>query len=454
LKVMAALVLAAGEGTRMRSSRPKVLHKILGKTLIERVVDTVEQLGLGRIEVVVSALDDGVRDILGSRTGYVVQNERLGTGHALMQAKGSFAGYEGGLLVLSGDSPLLTVGTLRNLIERHTTSGATATILTTCPADAMARGRVLRDPEGGVTCIVEESDASDNQKGVAEINVGTYCFDAGALFDALERVGTDNAQNEYYLTDVIEVLAREGKKMESVQTDDPDETIGINSRMDLAEATGLCRDRNLARLMRDGVTIVDPNACYVADDVKIGKDTAVYPGCWIEGKTVIGEGCTIGPHSVIVDCTIGGGTSVVLSHCVGAVIGNDTRVGPFSRIRPETRVGDRDRIGNFVELKKTEVGEDTSVSHLTYLGDAVVGSHVNVGAGTITANYDGVRKHQTVIEDGASIGSDTVLVAPVRVGKDAKTGAGAIVASGKDVAPGDVVVGVPARSIGKSKRKE
>ncbi len=454
MKVVAAVVLAAGEGVRMRSSRPKVLHTILGSTLIERVVDTVEQLGLDRVEVVVSALDDGVRDVLGARAGYVVQSERLGTGHALMQAKESFAGCEGGLLVLSGDAPLLSVGTLRNLVERHATSGAAATILTTCPADAMARGRVLRDDKGGITRIVEERDASQNQKGIAEINTGTYCFDAGALFDALECVSRDNDQSEYYLTDVIEILVREGKKVESVRCDDPDETIGINSRMHLAEATRLCRDRNLARLMHDGVTIVDPSACYISDDVKIGQDTTVYPGCWIQGKTVIGEGCTIGPHSVIVDCTIGDGTSVVLSHCVGAVIGNDTRVGPFSRIRPETRVGDRDRIGNFVELKKTEIGADTSVSHLTYLGDAVVGSHVNVGAGTITANYDGVRKHKTVIEDGASIGSDTVLVAPVRIGKDAKTGAGAVIASGEDVAPGDVVVGVPARSMSKRKRKE
>jgi bifunctional UDP-N-acetylglucosamine pyrophosphorylase/glucosamine-1-phosphate N-acetyltransferase len=451
---MAAVVLAAGEGTRMRSSRPKVLHTILGKTLIERVVETVEQLELDRIELVVSALDDGVGDVIGPRVGYVAQSERLGTGHALLQAKESLAGYEGGLLVLSGDAPLLTVETLKRLIDQHVTSGAAATILTTCPADAMARGRVLRDDGGHVIRIVEESDASENQKGIAEINAGTYCFDAATVFGALELVGRDNDQSEYYLTDVIEILVREGKKVESVQTDNPDEMIGINSRMHLAEATRLCRDRNLARLMSEGVTIIDPSACYIADDVNIGKDTAVYPGCWIQGKTVIGEACTIGPDAVIVDCAIGDGTSVVMSHCVGGVIGKDARVGPFARIRPETRVGDRDCIGNFVELKKTELGADTSVPHLTYLGDAVVGSRVNVGAGTITANYDGVRKYQTVIEDGASIGSNTVLVAPVKVGKDAKTGAGAVVARGKDVAPGDVVAGVPARSMGKKKRKE
>jgi bifunctional UDP-N-acetylglucosamine pyrophosphorylase/glucosamine-1-phosphate N-acetyltransferase len=204
--------------------------------------------------------------------------------------------------------------------------------------------------------------------------------------------------------------------------------------------------------MGDGVTIIDPSACYVSDDVKIGEDTSLYPGCWIEGKTVIGERCTIGPHSVIIDCTIGDDTSVLMSHCVGAVVGNEVRVGPFARLRPETRVGDRDRIGNFVELKKTQVGPGTSVSHLTYLGDATVGSGVNIGAGTITANYDGVRKHRTVIEDGAHIGSNTVLVAPVKVGKDAKTGAGAVVTRGKDVAAGDVVAGVPAKPLEKGKR--
>ena len=454
LEGMAVVILAAGEGTRMRSSHPKVLHTILGETLIERVVETVDQLGLDRIEVIVSDLDDGVRDVLGSRVGYVVQSERLGTGHALLQAKEAFAGYEGDLLVLSGDAPFISVDTVRRLIDRHVSSGAAATILTTSPVDAMARGRVLRDDKGNVASIVEESDANGNQKGIAEINAGTYCFDAAAVFDALESVGRDNDQDEYYLTDVIEILVRDGKKVESVRTDDPDETIGINSRAHLAEATRLCRDRNLVRLMRDGVTIIDPSACYISDDVRIGKDTAVFPGSWIQGKTVIGERCTIGPHSVIIDCTIGDGTSVVMSHCVGAAIGEEVKVGPFARIRPETRIGDRDRIGNFVELKKTEVGADTSVAHLTYLGDAVVGSGVNIGAGTITANYDGVRKHQTVIEDGANIGSDTVLVAPVKIGKDATTGAGAVVARGKDVAPGDVVVGVPAKSLGKRKRKK
>jgi len=248
-------------------------------------------------------------------------------------------------------------------------------------------------------------------------------------------------------------LVSDGKKVESFRTDDPDETIGINSRAHLAEAVRLCCDTNLARLMDDGVTVIDPNTCYVSDDVRIGKDTVVYPGSWIEGKTVIGERCTVGPHSFISECTIGDDTRVVMSHCEGAVVGNGVNVGPFARLRPGTRVGDRDRIGNFVELKETEVGSDTSIAHLAYLGDAVVGSNVNVGAGTITANYDGVRKNRTVIEDGASIGSNTVLVAPVRVGKDAKTGAGAVVSRKKDVPPGETVVGVPAKPLRKKKRK-
>jgi len=453
VKDVAAVILAAGEGTRMRSSHPKVLHKILGKTLIERVVETVRALELDRIEVVVSSLDDGVGDLLGQSVGYVIQKERLGTGHALLQAKNGFAGYEGDLLVLYGDAPFLSVETLRRLIGRHVESGAAATILTTCPDDAMARGRVVRDENGNVTCVVEERDATEHQRGIVEINVGTYCFSANAVFDALERVRPDNEQQEYYLTDAIEILVRDGRKVESFRTDDPDETIGINSRFDLAKATRFCRDMNLARLMTNGVTVVDPSVCYISDAVAIGRDTVVYPGSWIEGDTAIGERCRIGPYSVVIDCTIGDGTSVVMSHCVGAVIGKEVNIGPFARIRPETRIGDRDRIGNFVELKKTEIGADTSVAHLAYLGDAVIGSGVNIGAGTITANYDGVTKNQTIIEDGASIGSNTVLVAPVKVGKEAVTGAGAVVTRGKDVAPGEVVVGAPAKPLRKKKRK-
>jgi bifunctional UDP-N-acetylglucosamine pyrophosphorylase/glucosamine-1-phosphate N-acetyltransferase len=453
LKGISAVVLGAGEGTRMKSSHPKVLHKVLGKTLIEYVVETLEQLGLDRIEIVVSNLDDGVRDVLGSRVGYIVQKERLGTGHALAQARAALKDYDGDLLVLYGDGPFLSVETLRALVDRHVGSGATATILTTCPADAMARGRVLRDENGTVLRVVEDRDASDQQKGLPEINVGTYCFDAKAVFEALDKVRPDNDQKEYYLTDVIGILVRDGKKVESVRTDDPDETMGINARAHLAEATRFRRDRNVARLMVEGVTIVDPTACYIGDDVRIGKDTVVYPGTWIEGKTVIGERCTIGPHTVIIDCTIGDDTRVVMSHCASALIGDETYVGPFARIRAGTRVGDRVRVGNFVELKKTELGQDTSVAHLTYLGDAVVGSGVNIGAGTITANYDGVSKNQTIIENGARIGSNTVLVAPVKVGKNAKTGAGSVVTKGKDVPTGETVVGVPAKPLRKKTRQ-
>jgi len=453
LKGVAALILAAGKGTRMKSSQPKVLHLIFGKTLIERVVETVEQLEPDRIAVIVGELDDGVRDRLGSRAEYVVQEKRLGTGHAVLQAKSAFDGYEGNLLVLYGDAPFLSADTLRHLVEHHIESGASGTILTTCPADAMARGRVLRDEQGNVTRVVEERDASEHEKGIVEINVGTYCFNPKDLFDALERLKPDNDQGEYYLTDTVEILVKDGKRVASVRTDDPDETIGINSRAELAAAISLCRDRNVARLMRDGVTIIDPHACYIADDVRIGSDSIVYPGTWIEGNTVIGERSVIGPHSVIVDCTVGDDTSITMSHCVGAVIGSKVSVGPFARIRPETRIGDRGRIGNFVELKNATVGSDTSVAHLAYLGDALVGSDVNIGAGTVTANYDGVRKNRTVVDDGARIGCNTVLIAPVTVGKDAVTGAGSVVTRNNDVAPGQTVVGVPAKPLRKKKRK-
>ena len=453
MKGVAALILAAGKGKRMKSSQPKVLHRILGKTLIERVVDTVEQLEPDKIVTIVGDLGDGVRDTLGSRVEYIVQKERLGTGHAVLEAKSAFNGYKGKLLVLYGDAPFLSADTLRRLVEIHLESGASGTILTTRPADAMARGRVLRDEQGNVTRVVEERDASEHQKGIVEINVGTYCFNPSELFEALEQVKPDNDQNEYYLTDIVEILVKDGKRVESLRTDDPDETIGINSRAELAEAVRLCRDRNVARLMRDGVTVIDPRTCYVSDDVQIGRDSVVYPGTWIEGGTVIGERSVIGPYSVIVDCAVGDDTSITMSHCVGAVIGSRVNVGPFARVRPETHIGDGDRIGNFVELKKAEIGTDTSVAHLTYLGDALVGAGVNIGAGAVTANYDGVRKNRTVIEDGARIGCSTVLVAPVTIGKDAVTGAGAVVTRNNDVAPGQTVVGVPAKPLRKKKRK-
>jgi len=453
LKDAAALILAAGKGTRMKSSQPKVLHLILGKTLIERVVETVEQLELDRTAVIVGGLDDGVRDRLGSRVEYAVQEKRLGTGHAVLQAKRAFDGYKGKLLVLYGDAPFLSADTLRRLVDHHVASAASGTILTTCPADAMARGRVLRDEQGHVTRVVEERDASEQQKGVVEINVGTYCFNPKDLFDALERLKPDNDQGEYYLTDIIEVLVKDGKRVESLRTDDPEETIGINSRSDLAAAISLCRDRNVARLMEDGVTVIDPYTCWIADDVRIGSDSIVYPGTWIEGNTMIGERSVIGPHSVIVDCAIGDDTNITMSHCVGAVIGSKVNVGPFARIRPETRIGDRARIGNFVELKNANVGASTSVAHLAYLGDALVGSGVNIGAGTGTANYDGVRKNRTTIDDGARIGCNTVLVAPVTIGKDAVTGAGSVVTRNNDVPPGQTVVGVPAKPLRNTKRK-
>jgi bifunctional UDP-N-acetylglucosamine pyrophosphorylase/glucosamine-1-phosphate N-acetyltransferase len=453
VKGMAALILAAGKGTRMKSSQPKVLHLILGKTLIERVVETVEQLEPDRIAAIVGDLDDGVRDKLGSKAEYIVQEKRLGTGHAVLQAKSAFDGYKGKLLVLYGDAPFLSATTLRRLVDHHMTSGASGTILTTCPDDAMARGRVVRDEQGNVTRVVEERDASEQQKGIVEINVGTYCFDPNDLFDALERLKPDNDQDEYYLTDIVEILVKDGKRVESFRTDDPEETIGINSRSDLAAAISLCRDRNVARLMRDGVTVIDPCACYIADDVKIGSESIVYPGTWIEGKTVIGERSVIGPHCVIVDCTIGDDTNITMSHCVGAVIGSNVNVGPFARIRPETRVGDKNRIGNFVELKETQTGVDTKVAHLAYLGDAAIGSGVTIGAGTVTANFDGVRKNRTVIDDGARIGCNTVLVAPVTIGRDAVTGAGSVVTRNNDVAPGETVVGVPAKPLRKKRRK-
>lgn len=415
MKKTGALILAAGKGTRLRSELPKALHTLCGKPMLGFLIDRAREAGARTPVVVAGYRADLVRGWAGSRAKIVLQKKQLGSGHAVSCAASAFRGFDGTILLFYCDTPLLTAGTVEHLLARHRATRADATLLSVRAADPTGYGRIRRGASGEVLSIVEEINATPEEKAIREINVGFYAFESKALFAALKKVGRDARKNEYYLTDVIGILSASGR-VEAVETADSEEVQGVNSLKELAQAEAVAQKRVLERLMAAGVRIRDPRTTTIDADVEIGQDTTVLP------HTVVEEGASIGRH-----CTI----------------------GPFARIRARSRIGDRVVIGNFVEIVRSEIASGTQVKHLTYLGDARVGRGVNIGAGTITANYDGKAKHTTVIGDGAQIGSGTVLVAPVRVGKNAKTGAGSVVPARRHVADGSIVVGVPARILRK-----
>jgi len=439
-----AMVLAAGKGKRMQSDLPKVLHLLCGQPLLTYVLDTLDAAGLPRPVVVIGHAADSVRTLAGARAECVEQHEPLGTGHAVMQALPHLAPTDGPLLVLYGDTPLLRPQTVQALLELHQRSGAAATILTAAPDDPTGYGRVIRASDGSVERIVEEADASADEARIREINAGSYVFEPEALGRALAQLRPDNAQGEYYLTDTIAWLLRAGRRVSALRGA-AEEALGINSRRELAAAERVMRRRLLERLMDAGVTLVDPETTYVHAGVRAGQDTIVHPQSYLEGQTVIGRACVIGPQARLLDAVLGDRVTVEASTIVGSEIGEGSRVGPYSRLRPGSRIGRFVEIGNYAEIKNATIGDYTKVHHMSYIGDATLGTRVNIGAGTVTCNYDGRRKYQTVIEDEAFIGSDSMLIAPVRIGRGAVTGAGAVV--NKDVPPGGVAVGVPARVI-------
>ncbi|HXG60175.1 MAG TPA: NTP transferase domain-containing protein [Planctomycetota bacterium] len=413
LENVKAVVLAAGKGVRMKSERAKVLHEVLGRPVLDYVLRHLRAAGVEDIVLVVGHQADRVRAAApGCRC--VEQKEQKGTGHALLSAEPALAGFSGDLFVLAGDAPLIGPNTLRRMLDEHRRAGRDATFLSACLDDPTGYGRVLRDrATGRFLRFVEEADAAPEQKNIPECNSGAYVLRAPAIFEALREVRPDNAKGEIYLTDALAVLASRGRPVDACRSQNPAEIYGINTRRDLVAVTNFLRWKILEHHMDGGVTVVDPSTTFIEDDVTIGADTVIHPFTVIRRGVSIGRGC---------------------------------EVGPFSHLRPGTVLEDGAEIGNFVEVKKSRVGPHSKAKHLTYLGDAVLGAHVNIGAGTITANYDGVSKHPTIIEDGVQTGSHTVLVAPVRVGKGAKTGAGAVVAKG-EVPPGAVVVGVPARPL-------
>jgi bifunctional UDP-N-acetylglucosamine pyrophosphorylase / glucosamine-1-phosphate N-acetyltransferase len=434
------VILAAGKGTRMKSARPKVLHHVAGRPMIDYVLGAADSLAPASTVIVVGHEGAAVELALKGRRGltFVVQEPQLGTAHALLTTEPLLAASSGTLILLSGDAPLLTAATLQKLVDRHRQAGAAATVVTAVIDAPTGYGRIVRSGEK-IARIVEERDATSAEREIREINSGIYAFELRGLFDAVRAVPAENAQREYYLPDLVAIFLAGGARVETLCVPDPDEIRGINSRGELAAVSRIVRQQKTAELMAAGVTIDDPATAYIDGDVVVGADTVVHPGVALEGRTTIGSGCEIHSGVRIVDSEIGDRV-VVFNHCVitDSRVASDARIGPFAHLRNETQIGAAARVGNFVEVKKSALGAGTKSMHLTYLGDATVGERVNIGAGTITCNYDGASKHPTTIEDEAFIGSDTQLIAPVTVGKGAYVGTGTTVR--ETVPPGSLAV--------------
>lgn len=411
---MVAIILAAGEGTRMRSNLPKVLHKLGGRPMIDYIVDALDAVGAKRKIVVIGYKSAEVSRYLKGRAEVVLQKKRLGTADAVKAAQKMVGRVDGNILVMCADTPLVTKETIGRLVAAHKQAGASCTILSANMKNPTGYGRIERDSKGRILRIVEEQEADIYQKAIEEINVGAYCFNSKALFSNLAKIKPSVKKKEYYLTDLVGILAHDGNEVAALALTDNEEALGVNSRADLARASQVLKERTISKLQGAGVTIVDPATTYIANDVTIGQDTVVYPMTTIEQGVSIGASC---------------------------------EVGPCARLRTGSAVDDNVTIGNFVELARTKIGRNTRVQHNAYLGDARVGRGVNIGAGTITANYDGKAKNKTIIDDGAFIGSGTILIAPIRIGRNAVTGAGAVITKGKDVPASATVVGIPARII-------
>lgn len=435
------VILAAGKGTRMKSQTPKVLHKIGGITIIERVVRTAAALMPASITLVVGHGADDVKQSLARRAPlqFVTQEQQLGTGHALLQARPLLEGKPGTAVLLSGDAPLLTVETLKALIDAHRESAAAATVITANLARPFGYGRIVR-AGGRISRIVEERDASPAQKAITEINSGIYAFDLAPLFAALDSIGTANKQGEYYLPDLIGIYRKQKKGVATWTVERADEIRGINSRTELAEVSTMVRQQKNEELMAAGVTLIDPATTYIDADVVVGPDTVIFPCVFLEGSTTIGAACEIHSGARIVNSTIGDRVCV-RNHTVvtDSTVESGAFVGPFAHIRPGSEVGEDAHIGNFVELKKTTMGKGAKANHLAYLGDATIGVKTNVGAGTITCNYDGEKKHQTVIGNGVFVGSNSTLVAPVTIADGSYIAAGSAITT--DVPEGALAIG-------------
>lgn len=438
---VAAIILAAGKGTRMKSGLVKVMHCLAEKPMIEYSVRVAKAAGAGRIAVVVGHQAERVREYFAADESitFALQEEQLGTGHAAAAARSALTGFNGTVLILCGDVPLLRGETVKTMLAAHEQRGASVTVLTTHLAAPYGYGRIVKREGGRISRIVEEKDATAEERGISEINSGIYCVSAEFLFAALASLNCDNAQGEYYLTDIVKRASEENRLCLAFSTPNPDEVMGVNDRVQLAEAAAIMRDRINRDLMLSGVTLIDPGAVYVEEGVQVGTDTIIYPGVRLSGKTFIGTGCVIESGVTIADSVIGEDVTIKTgSVLTGAEVGANVSIGPMAHLRPGSRLKDHVKIGNFVETKKIFMGEGSKASHLTYLGDAEIGRDVNIGCGTITCNYDGVNKHLTVIGDNVFVGSDVQLVAPVTVGSGSLIAAGTTVT--KDVPPDSLVL--------------
>lgn len=421
------IILAAGEGKRMKSKHSKVVHPVCGKPLVQWVHQAAIKAGAVESVIVVGHRADEVKECMGDKVQYALQEKQLGTGHAVMQAEEYLKGKDGYVMVLYGDTPLVTAETIAATLQYHKESNNAATVITADLEDPSGYGRIVRDAAGNVVRIVEHKDASEEEKRIREINSGMYCFTIQHLLDSLKELNNNNSQGEYYLTDTLEILLKKHLNVGAMKIKDAGEILGINDRVQLAQASGIMRDRILEKLMRSGVTIIDPVSTYIEEDVIIGMDTVILPGTVVEGNTVIGEDCVIGPNSRLVSAKIGDRVEVNNSVILESAAGDDTHIGPFAYVRPGSSIGKDVKIGDFVEIKKSVIGDRTKISHLTYVGDAEIGKNVNLGCGVVFVNYDGKNKNKTVVEDNAFVGCNTNLISPVVVKKDAYVAAGSTI---------------------------
>lgn len=430
------IILAAGKGTRMKSKLPKALHPICGKPMTRYAIDACKGSGVQDCLVVIGYGSEQVQEALGEDVRYVVQKEQLGTGDACKRAAELLGDRDIDVLVMPGDTPLVSSEILRRLAADHASSEAAATLLTTVLDDAGDYGRVVRTSDGSVQGVVEANDASPEQLAVREINTSIYCFKLPVLRKYLEQITPANAQAEYYLTDVIGLMVADGHRVGAVVSEDPNVVLGVNHRADLAYLTGIVRSQILERLMLDGVTVIDPSSTYVDFDVQVGADTVIYPQTVMERGCSIGEGCTIGPSTRLVNVELGNEVTVLSSNVVDSTVGEGTRIGPFANIRPGCRIGKNVKIGDFVEAKNAEIGDSVSMSHLAYVGDASVGEHTTIGAGAVTCNYDGFQKYRTTIGKNVFVGSNVTMIAPIEIGDGALIAGGSAVT---DDVPGDAL---------------
>ena len=423
---METIILAAGKGTRMKSKLPKVLHKVSGKPMLQHVIDAAKSAGSTREIVVIGSGAELIKKSFPDAE-FVLQAEQLGTGHAVLCAKEKFADSTGDVMILCGDTPLFTGELLKNLIDAHEKFNAAATVLTAVMPNPKGYGRIIRADGVDFEKIVEDKDATPEQKKIREVNAGIYCFKIKRLFDALEKVTNDNAQGEYYLPDVLEILRADGGKICAVVAEDYRQTLGINSRIQLAEAEKILRQRKNSELMLNGVTILDPATTYIDFDVEVGQDTIIYPNTYLEGNTKIGADCVIGPSVRFNNMTVGDNVQVQFSYCHDAEIADGVTAGPYVHLRPNTKINAKVKIGNFVEVKNSNIGEGTKLPHLQYIGDSDIGANCNIGCGTITVNYDGKKKFRTTIGDNVFVGCNSNLVAPVNVEDGAYIAAGSTI---------------------------